>query len=147
MVSPNSSVALQRQMEIVRRDLNGHADEMIMKARTQLNWRHYVASHPWLSLGTAAGTGYLLARRRTYRKAKAVGPEVVQAAVERAVQASSRSSPLVGVLAGAAGAAAAAVAREGMAFALRAARRRSQRSRDRSEGTPAEGPNERRVRP
>ena len=65
MVSQNSSAALQQQMRATRRSLNEHADQVVETARRQVDWRHYVGSHPWASLGTAFALGYFLVPRRT----------------------------------------------------------------------------------
>jgi len=66
MISPatNYSVALQRKMQDVRRNLNEHSDEMVKRAREQLNWKTFVGNHPLLCLGTAATLGFLLVPRK-----------------------------------------------------------------------------------
>ena len=60
MVSQNPSAAVQRQMQDIRGNLAVHADEVVKKARTKFDWRHYVANYPWTALGGAAAVGYLL---------------------------------------------------------------------------------------
>ena len=52
MVSQNPST-LQGQMQEIRGNLSEHADEAIRNARSEFDWRHYVANHPW-----TAGRGH-----------------------------------------------------------------------------------------
>ena len=75
MVSQNSPAALQWQMQNIRGSLSEHADEAVKKARREFDWRHYVAKHPWMSLGAAAAVGFFLVPRRAC--CKAGNPEAV----------------------------------------------------------------------
>lgn len=109
MVSQNSPAALQRQMRSIRGNLFEHADKAGKKARMEFDWRHYVARHPWASLGTAVAVGYFLVPRRACCQAGDVHKE-------RAVPL-AHTSPLSGIANGVWGAVTAAIAREGAAFA------------------------------
>ena len=57
---------LQSRMEELRRDLGRNVEETVENARVMLDWRHYVASHPWLCMTAAAAVGFLLVPRRTH---------------------------------------------------------------------------------
>ncbi len=113
MVSQNLPAALQWQMKNVRGSLFEHADQAVMKARREFDWRHYVAKHPWMSLGTAAAVGFFLVPRRTC--CKVGNSETVTDAVDRVAQA-VQPSPLAGIVAGVLSAMATTIAREGMEF-------------------------------
>ena len=58
MVSQNAPAILQLQMREIRRNLNEHTDQVVEKARTQLDWRRHAANHPWTSLSVALVAGY-----------------------------------------------------------------------------------------
>ena len=73
MVSQNSSAAVAAANAGHPRRPCEHADEAVEKARTKFDWRHYVASHPWVSLGTAAAVGYLLVPRRLAARSRIRG--------------------------------------------------------------------------
>jgi hypothetical protein len=111
MISPNSSAALQWQMQNIRGNLAEHADEAIAKARTKFDWRHYVSKHPWISLSAAAAMGYFLVPRRACRGGQ--NAEVIEEAVDRVARA-VQPSPLAGVVAGMLSALSATIAREGV---------------------------------
>jgi hypothetical protein len=122
MVSSNSS-ALRMQMRQVREDLNEHADQVAEKARTSLDWRHFVANHPWASLAVAALAGYFVVPRRSC--CNAVDAKTVNQAVERmvgAAQSSQRPAPS-SVLGSMASAIAPILAREGLNYISQLARR------------------------
>jgi hypothetical protein len=91
MVSQTSSAVLQRHIRNARRDLNEHADQMVAKARIGLDWRRYVANHPWTSLGTAAVAGFFLAPRRTC--CKSVDAATVKKTVDQVVRAAQPPAP------------------------------------------------------
>jgi len=91
MVSQNSPAVLQRQMRQIRRDLNEHADQMVETARARFDWRRYVASHPWTSLGTAVAAGFFLVPRRPC--CKAVDAATVKKTMDQVVRAAQPSAP------------------------------------------------------
>jgi hypothetical protein len=117
MVSQNSPAALQRQMQDVRRDLSAQAGEIVKKARTKFDWRHYVAKYPWIATGAAASVGFLLVPRR----ARCKGAE--SAARTEAVGAAPRSrSALSGVAVGIATGLATTFIRDGLGLGSELAR-------------------------
>jgi len=54
---------LQAEMARIRRDLNGNVDEIVESAKELTDWRLFVRSYPWASVGAAAAAGYLVAPR------------------------------------------------------------------------------------
>jgi hypothetical protein len=114
MVSQNSPAILQLQMREIRRNLNEHTDQVVEKARTQLDWRRHVANHPWTSLSIAMLAGYLLVPRRA--GCQAVDANHVGKSMERtarAVQPSSQSAAST-ITAGLGSVIAATLVREGV---------------------------------
>jgi hypothetical protein len=55
--------AIRQRMEEVRCDLDEDVQEIVEGARHMREWRTYVRSYPWVSLGTALAVGYLIVPR------------------------------------------------------------------------------------
>jgi hypothetical protein len=55
---------LQRQMAQIRQELHLDVQGAVRSAQSLTDWRSFIAAHPWLSLGIAATTGFLLVPRR-----------------------------------------------------------------------------------
>jgi hypothetical protein len=53
------------RMEQVRSDLGRNVEHTVENVRAMFDWRHHVATHPWLCLTAAAAAGFLLVPRRT----------------------------------------------------------------------------------
>ena len=53
------------RMEQIRCDLHEDMQGMVDNARTMSDWRYYVRSYPWASLGVATALGYLAVPART----------------------------------------------------------------------------------
>ncbi len=123
MVAHTSSADLQRQMRQVRKDLDAHSEEMVKQARKQLDWRGFIAKHPFAIMGAAAVTGYLLAPRRVHLRC--LDEKVIKKTVEEAI-GRTRSVPTApnaaGLLAGLASMAMGLIVREGVSFATQLAR-------------------------
>ena len=119
MVSENSSSALQWQMQRIRGKLVEHADEALQRTRRTFDWRHFVAKHPWSSLGAAAALGFFLVPRHAC--AKSANTETVTEAVDRVARA-VQPSPLAGVVSGVLSAVTATIAREGLDIAAQSVR-------------------------
>ena len=63
--SPTAEIQeIQRRMALVRHDMDQDVREAVKGAQSLTDWRSLVRSHPWLSLATAAATGYLFVPRR-----------------------------------------------------------------------------------
>jgi hypothetical protein len=56
---------IQAEMQRVRTEMRADMKEMVAGARDLTDWRHYVRSAPWLTLGAAAAVGYMLVPSRT----------------------------------------------------------------------------------
>ena len=55
---------IRRQMDTIRASLGGEVDGLVSNAQQLVDWRHYVRSFPWGSLGVAAALGYFAVPRR-----------------------------------------------------------------------------------
>jgi hypothetical protein len=55
---------IRRRMALIRRDLHEDVREVVATAEAVTDWRHYVATYPWVSLGTAFAVGYFIVPRR-----------------------------------------------------------------------------------
>jgi hypothetical protein len=64
MSEPQSAAQIREQMAEVRRDLNLNYGEVVDNARDLADWRYYVRSYPWASLGIAVALGYLVVPNR-----------------------------------------------------------------------------------
>jgi hypothetical protein len=61
--SPETAALLRRMAE-VRADLDDAVQEIAESARDLGEWRHYVKTYPWLSMGVACVVGYVIVPRR-----------------------------------------------------------------------------------
>ena len=61
--SPETN-AIRQRMEEVRCDLDEDVQEIVEGARGMGEWRTYVRTYPWVSLGAALAVGYLIVPRR-----------------------------------------------------------------------------------
>jgi hypothetical protein len=97
---------LRARMERLRRDLGHNVEQTVANARVMLDWRHYVASHPWLCLTGAAVAGFFLVPRRV--RYTHLGPDALDElkarglVVVRPAAAAASKTELSGFLAGAA---------------------------------------------
>jgi hypothetical protein len=55
---------IQRQMAQIRQELHHDVRGAVRGAQSLTNWRNLVGRHPWLALGIAVATGYLIVPRR-----------------------------------------------------------------------------------
>jgi hypothetical protein len=55
---------IRRQMAQIRRDLHADVQGVVEGAEAATDWRRYVRSYPWASLGLALTVGYLIVPRR-----------------------------------------------------------------------------------
>jgi hypothetical protein len=56
---------IRRQMAAIRRELHQDVKEVVATAGAVTDWRRYITSFPWVSLGAAFAAGYLLVPRRS----------------------------------------------------------------------------------
>ncbi len=56
--------AIRRQMDTIRANLGGDVEGLVSNAQQLVDWRHYVRTFPWGSLGVAAAIGYFAVPRK-----------------------------------------------------------------------------------
>lgn len=126
---------IQHEMQQVRDHLGTDVRNLARQAREATDWRHYVRRYPWICLGVAAATGYLIVPQR-----KLAQPAILQdfrRSARNAVPASSVAEVTSGIMATVIRAAASALVQRGMAALSRrrvttseAAQRRADRRTD-----------------
>jgi hypothetical protein len=52
-------------MQQIRCEIDQDLEEMAASARSMVDWKHYVKTHPWVCLGTAAALGFLIVPKRS----------------------------------------------------------------------------------
>ena len=117
MVAHGSPGDLQGQMRQVRKDLDAHSEEMLKRARKQLDWRSFIANHPLAIIGAAVAAGYLLAPRRL--RVQSIDEKILKTNIDQAIgRAHLGSAPTApGFLAGLASMAMGIAVREGVSLA------------------------------
>jgi len=71
MTTTDNAEEIQQEMRQVRRELTEDMQEIVDNARVMTDWRHYVKSYPWATVGAAAALGYWLVPS----KSRYVGPD------------------------------------------------------------------------
>lgn len=61
---PLTAEQIQAQMRGIRRDFRDNVKGMVANANQMFDWKSYVRSFPWVSVGVVAAVGYLLVPRR-----------------------------------------------------------------------------------
>jgi hypothetical protein len=79
---------IQQRMAVVRRELHHDVREAVKGAQSLTDWRSLVRTHPWLTLATAAATGYLIVPKR-----RSESPAVVTVAVPPFPQSPAAPAP------------------------------------------------------
>jgi hypothetical protein len=59
--------AILQRLEEVRCDLDEDVQKIVEGARSMGDWRTYLRTYPWVSLGAALAVGYLIVPRRPVR--------------------------------------------------------------------------------
>jgi uncharacterized membrane protein YkvA (DUF1232 family) len=77
---------IRRKMAKIRRELHEDVRHVVENAEAVSDWRHYIRTYPWASVGLAVAVGYILVpkRRRTVKPsevARAVVAEIPQVTV------------------------------------------------------------------
>lgn len=65
-VETKTAEEIRAQMRLIRRDLRANVQGLVVNANQLFDWKNYVRSFPWLTLGGAALIGYMLVPRRRY---------------------------------------------------------------------------------
>jgi hypothetical protein len=68
---------IQRQMAEIRSQLHQDMREVVNVATTATDWRFYLRGHPWLAIGIAFSSGFLLVPRRSRPATLVVQPPAV----------------------------------------------------------------------
>lgn len=68
---------IQRQMAEIRSQLHQDMREVVNVATTATDWRSYLRGHPWLAIGIAFSSGFLLVPRRSRPATLVVQPPAV----------------------------------------------------------------------
>ncbi len=58
--SPETIEQVREEMRLIRSNLDEEVETLAASTRVLFDWRSYIRSAPWLSLGAAALAGYLL---------------------------------------------------------------------------------------
>ena len=72
---------IRRKMAQIRRDLHADVQSVVQGAEAATDWRRFIRSYPWASMGVALAVGYLFVPRR--HKAPAI--QLAPAEIARAV--------------------------------------------------------------
>jgi hypothetical protein len=80
---------IRRKMAMIRRELHEDVRNVVETAEAVSDWRHYIRTYPWASIGLAVAVGYMLVpkRRKTVKPdevARAVVAEIPQVTVQAA---------------------------------------------------------------
>lgn len=65
MNDPPPADAVRARMQQIRCEIDQDLKEMTASARSMVDWKHYVKTHPWVCLGTAAALGFLIVPKRS----------------------------------------------------------------------------------
>ena len=57
--------AVRARMQLIRHEIDQDVEDMVVSARSMVDWKHYVRTYPWVCLGTAAMLGFLVVPRRS----------------------------------------------------------------------------------
>jgi hypothetical protein len=65
MNDPPRADAVRERMQQLRCEIDGDMEDMAASARTMVDWKHYVKTHPWVCLGAAVALGFLIVPKRS----------------------------------------------------------------------------------
>jgi hypothetical protein len=57
--------SVQARMQQLRCEIDEDVEDMVASARTMVDWKHYVKTYPWVSLGAAVALGFLIVPKRS----------------------------------------------------------------------------------
>lgn len=64
MNDPPPAESVRARMQQLRCEIDGDMEDVSTSARTMLDWKHYVKTHPWACLGAVAALGFLIVPKR-----------------------------------------------------------------------------------
>ena len=65
MNDPPPAESVRARMQQLRCEIDGDVEDMAISARTMVDWKHYVKTYPWVCLGAAVATGFLIVPKRS----------------------------------------------------------------------------------
>ncbi len=65
MNEPLPDDTMQERMQGIRGDIDQGLEDVSASARSLVDWKHYVKTYPWLSMGTVAALGFLFVPKRS----------------------------------------------------------------------------------
>lgn len=68
----NDADEIRRQMAAIRRAMHEDVKEVVATAEAATDWKRYLVTYPWASIGVAFGVGYLIVPKRHHRTADAL---------------------------------------------------------------------------
>ena len=75
--NPERADDLRRRMASIRRQLPGDVERIVIGAKRAVDWRRYVAEHPWTATAAAALLGYWAIPKR---------PQVIQPSADELIK-------------------------------------------------------------
>lgn len=69
---PNDADEIRRQMAAIRRAMHEDVKEVVATAEAAADWRRYLVTYPWASIGVAFAVGYFIVPKRHHRTADAL---------------------------------------------------------------------------
>ena len=65
MNDPPPAESVRARMQQLRCEIDADVEDMAASARTMVDWKHYVKTYPWVSLGAAVALGFLIVPKRS----------------------------------------------------------------------------------
>ena len=64
MDDPPQADAVRERMQQLRCEIDGDMEDVSASARTMVDWKHYLKTHPWVCFGAAVALGFLIVPKR-----------------------------------------------------------------------------------
>ena len=97
MNDPPPAESVRARMQQLRCEIDGDMEDMSAHARTMLDWKHYVKTHPWVCFGAAVALGFLIVPKRP-KATPAVAATVIEPAATGHVVIKSGPTITAGVI-------------------------------------------------
>jgi hypothetical protein len=65
MNDPSRADAVRARTQQLRCEIDGDMEDVSASARTMVDWKHYVKTHPWVCFGAAVALGFLIVPKRS----------------------------------------------------------------------------------